>query len=118
MKIKSVTIEMENGQELTMGMDKVEDFFQSVERLKQAAAPKPEEEPTEYDQTQDPMWIQHQLAARERAMQAVLSQQQQQRVYTNSSGTSSIGPPIIGNDPRSTSAAAAGNWKLWEDLTS
>jgi len=106
MKIKSVTIEMENGQELTMGMDKVEGFFQSVERLKQAAAPKPEEEPT-----QEPYYVQYQLMEQQRQYQRTLTQQ-----LANT--TSSTGRSIIGNDPRSTSAAAAGNWKRWEDLTS
>lgn len=99
MKIKSVTIEMENGQELTMGMDKVEDFFQSVERLKQAAAPKPEEQPTQFNAPQDHL-IQWKLAEQQRAMLAV--QQQQDTLFRQSRN---MYPPTTGT----TSAR-------WEDL--
>ena len=90
-----------------MGMDKVEDFFQSVERLKQAAAPKPEEEPTQYDPSQDPAWLSHQLAERERAMQALQQQLLPSvRNVGNSSGTST------GLDwERSV------NWKTWKAVT-
>lgn len=43
MKIKNITIETDNGDEITMSLDECEKFFQAYRRLKEAAEPKPKQ---------------------------------------------------------------------------
>jgi len=54
MKVKSVTLETDKGDEVTMSFDEVEDFMKAMRRLKKSCAePKPErDEPTELQQLQ------------------------------------------------------------------
>lgn len=67
MKVKSITIETDKGDEVTMSMEDAEKFFAAMERVKEAA--KPKEEKVDDSQTLEHMRLQLQMEMmkRERA---------------------------------------------------
>ena len=77
MNIKEVVVETDNGDTITMSMEKVEDFFASVERLKRAANPEKPKEQINVMEDERIAYMLRQQAEMERARceQVILQQQ-------------------------------------------
>ena len=82
MKVKSVTIETDNGDEITMGFDEVDDFMKAMRRLKKSCQPEPESEgPTGRE-----ILMQQQLQMEVYRLQAEKQLEEVRRLQTRNAG--------------------------------
>lgn len=68
MKVKSITIETDKGDEVTMSMEDAEKFFAAMERVKEAAKPKEEKVDDSIDFEHIRLQLQMEMAKRDAEM--------------------------------------------------
>lgn len=77
MKVKSVTIETDKGDEITMGFDEVEDFMKAMRRLKKSCQPEKEPEGPSQEERLLRQQLQMEILKLEAQRQAEMARQMQ-----------------------------------------
>lgn len=105
MKVKSITIETDKGDEVTMSMEDAEKFFAAMERVKEAA--KPKEEKVDDSQALEHMRLQLQMEMAKR--DAEMARQRDRLQLQPSSGQITWDrSSLIGDDPYKIIGNSAG----------
>jgi len=115
MIIKDVVIETDNGDTITLSMEKLEAFFASIQRMKQAADPearerrKAEEDARDLELTRQRTLHQQAEIERMRCEQIIRHQEVEYRLHTDVNtvgGLEVAKPALVANTPHNRGSAA------------